>query len=495
MGGVPVRLLLAAIACSVIAAGIVAGPAYALSPSVETMSPSPLGETSATLRATVNPNGLATKAYFEYGTTTGYGTKTAEINVGSGSTPVEVSQPISGLTKNTTYHYRVVASNSSGTSQGADKAFKTIGPPEVLTLSAEPDASGEWATLNAYVLPNGQSTSYQFEYWTESGPTETAPIPAGSAGSGYTAAKVSTTVTGLSPKTEYSYRAIATNASGKANGNTVSFLSSKHPAVQPSEATGVSWGNATAEALINPNGLSTDYFVEYGTTTSYGSKTTSKELGAESKKIPVSQPLNGLSPGTLYHYRWVAENSAGTTVGEDQTVTTLDYATLSAVGGGQLKNGDPLKLLSSNLKIGLYSCTEAEINGEVEFNPTAIQRITGAKFQSGAKGCEGGSINIKYAWLGKKAHQWQYGIDASGDVVIQGELELKATVYNGVFKIAECEYSVYLSGAGEAGVVLEPTLTGETKLTKGSLCPGSEPVSGKFTITSEGKPVEANSWP
>ena len=69
--------------------------------------------TGATLNGTVNANGLSTTVTFEYGTTTSYGsTVTASQSPVTGNTITNVSADISGLTPDTTYHFRVKAENS-----------------------------------------------------------------------------------------------------------------------------------------------------------------------------------------------------------------------------------------------------------------------------------------------------------------------------------------------------------------------------------------------
>jgi hypothetical protein len=80
---------------------------------------------SATLNGTVNPNGLATTYVFQWGRTTSYGNDTAVTSVGSGTINNAASAKISGLRSYTVYHYRLVATNSAGTTYGADKSFKT----------------------------------------------------------------------------------------------------------------------------------------------------------------------------------------------------------------------------------------------------------------------------------------------------------------------------------------------------------------------------------
>jgi hypothetical protein len=80
---------------------------------------------SATLNATVNPRNSATTVYFQYGLTTSYGSTTGTNSIGGGTANVQVSVPITGLVFDTNYHYRVVASNSRGTTFGNDRVFRT----------------------------------------------------------------------------------------------------------------------------------------------------------------------------------------------------------------------------------------------------------------------------------------------------------------------------------------------------------------------------------
>lgn len=82
-------------------------------------------ETSATLNGTVNPNGTSTTAYFQYGTTVTYGNSTAFQSVGNGTSSLSISDTLAGLSPGYTYHYRIVAASSAGTTYGSDMVFTT----------------------------------------------------------------------------------------------------------------------------------------------------------------------------------------------------------------------------------------------------------------------------------------------------------------------------------------------------------------------------------
>jgi hypothetical protein len=82
----------------------------------------------AKLTGTVNPKGVETHYHFEYGPTTSYGTSipVPEASVGSGTTNQPVSQSLTGLSLETTYHYRLVATSGAGTIYGEDHTFATV---------------------------------------------------------------------------------------------------------------------------------------------------------------------------------------------------------------------------------------------------------------------------------------------------------------------------------------------------------------------------------
>lgn len=97
------------------------------SPAVTTQGVSGVSSSVATLRGSVNPEAAATAYHFQYGTTKSYGLNAPVPNAsaGYGTTAVTETYRLSGLAANTLYHYRLVATNATGTTYGADHTFTT----------------------------------------------------------------------------------------------------------------------------------------------------------------------------------------------------------------------------------------------------------------------------------------------------------------------------------------------------------------------------------
>jgi hypothetical protein len=206
------------------AVAVAAGP-----PDATTGAATDVAQTTATIAGTVNPQGMATTYHFEYGTSTGYGLTTADQDAGSGTSAVDAQAALTGLTSDTTYHYRVVATNAAGVTRGADRTLRTaqpLGPPGATTGSAR-NVTAAGARLTASVDPNGRATTYRFEYGATTGyGKHTADA---SAGSGQSARSVSATIAGLAANTRYHYRVVATNAAGVTRGRDRTFTTLRNP--------------------------------------------------------------------------------------------------------------------------------------------------------------------------------------------------------------------------------------------------------------------------
>jgi hypothetical protein len=305
-------------------------------PAVTTQAATSVGQNGATLNGQVNPNGASTTYYFDYGTSAAYGSSTTQTSAGSGTTAQAVSAVISGLTPGTTYHYRLVASNSAGTTNGNDMTFTTAAqPPPTVTTQAATGIGQDGATLNGQVNPNGSATTYHFEYGlTTSYGSATTQTSAGSGGTTQTASAV---VGGLSADTTYHFRLVASNAGGTSHGSDLTFTTSGTPAprAMTDGVTGVTMTGATLQGRVDPNGEATDYYFEYGPTTGYGMTTATMAAGSGFTAVAVTADISGLDPETVYHFRLVASSGGGTDIGADASFSTTGEPTGDVDGNGQ----------------------------------------------------------------------------------------------------------------------------------------------------------------
>jgi IPT/TIG domain len=182
-------------------------------------------QTSATLNATVNPDGReVSECEFEYGTSEDYGASVpCGSQPGSGETPVAVSGALAGLAADRTYHFRIVAANTGGRAFGSDQTFTTPPEPPSVESAAVSSLGQVSATLSAIVDPNGGTVSEcRFEYGTSErygSSVACASLPA----PGMEPAAVSAALTGLTPATTYHFRILAANQGGSTSGPDASF--------------------------------------------------------------------------------------------------------------------------------------------------------------------------------------------------------------------------------------------------------------------------------
>jgi hypothetical protein len=94
-------------------------------PGVTTGNAAWVGSSGATLTGKVNPHALATNYRFEWGRSTSYGYRTSSSSLDPATWNIYVRAPLSGLDRGRSYHFRLVASNSAGTSYGSDQVFTT----------------------------------------------------------------------------------------------------------------------------------------------------------------------------------------------------------------------------------------------------------------------------------------------------------------------------------------------------------------------------------
>ncbi len=187
-------------------------------PDVTTGAVSNLKALSATVEGTVNPDKAgAGICRFEWGTTPEFGHVTeCSEPVAEGENPVAVHASLSELEPDTTYYYRLGASNHYGTNLGEpaqDQQFTTPGPG--LREVDVSDITAESATLNATINPHATPTTYYFQYGTSNSYGADVPVLSefaehgGIVGSGEGAVEVSQHLQGLQANIVYHFRVIA----------------------------------------------------------------------------------------------------------------------------------------------------------------------------------------------------------------------------------------------------------------------------------------------
>jgi hypothetical protein len=307
-------------------------------PKVDNQSAS-TSSSEATLEAQVNPNNQETHGYLQYSTsatvngsgalTSATQLATADLGEGYGDTPVG-PETVTGLPAGTTFYYQTVASNTTGTSYGTVQEFTTVPTPSTDPTTA---ITATTATFNGHLTLDATPTSYSFDYklGTEcSGESSTSSIEAASA-------SVATPVTGLQSGRLYSVCLVTANASGSQVGPPVSFKT-----LPETYVTDVGSSSATLHAVLDPEGGSTTYSFQYGTSTSYGSESERASAGSGSKPVGVEAHIQGLSAGTIYHFRVVGSVGAQAFAGADATFTTTHApSTFSLIDGRQWEQVSP----------------------------------------------------------------------------------------------------------------------------------------------------------
>jgi hypothetical protein len=281
-------------------------------PTVVTGGTSALGPRSVVLEGTVNPEGIATSYYFEYGTDLTYGKRAPAVvntDAGSGSVEVAASTMLDGLEANKPYHYRLVGVNASGPVYGADQPFTTATAPPEIGASFASAITPRSARLHGTINSNNNSARWYFEYGTTTAYGMSAPTFAGSLGSAGADQTVSFDIAGLEPATVYHFRLVASQ--GFFGGTPVpgpdqTFVTA--PAAGAG-ASGVTTRRATLTATIDPHGVATTYHFNYGLTSGYGSSTPEVDGGSGDGERLVSREIEGLSPDRTYHVQVVATSA------------------------------------------------------------------------------------------------------------------------------------------------------------------------------------------
>jgi hypothetical protein len=147
---------------------------------------------------------------------------TTPIQSKTGNTYQNVTANIGNLTASTTYHFRIAATNSSGTRYGSDKTFTTLsvtGLPVAITNPAT-NVTSSSVTLKGSVDPHGLTTNVHFQYGTT---TSYGHITANQGKTGNVYQNVAANISSLNSQTTYHFRIVATNSRGTRYGSDRTF--------------------------------------------------------------------------------------------------------------------------------------------------------------------------------------------------------------------------------------------------------------------------------
>jgi hypothetical protein len=340
-------------------------------PDVETgkVAKATLTRTAAVVSGAINGDGIAARYSFQYGETPVLGSQTPSKPSGTGL--ASVSAEVTGLHAGRTYYYRIVGENENATNVGVVRSFETLPAVEAVQTGSVKDLQPESATLSGTLAPNGYDAHYYFQWGTSTAYGNTSPEPPGTdAGSQEGSEVAEAAISGLSPNTLYHYRLVASNSFGTTYGADQKFTTSGPPRITygPEPVTGITQTEATLHAQINPGQLATTYRFQYGGNTAYDQEDPEGGEAIGSGSLPVARSvlLNGLKVGHTYHYRVVAENSAGTTESPDQTFTTVPPAPVDATY--------------------VTNVTASEVTLHAQINP--LGNDTRFYFQYGTQSCE-----------------------------------------------------------------------------------------------------------
>ncbi|MBE7493357.1 MAG: hypothetical protein HS117_00270 [Verrucomicrobiaceae bacterium] len=209
-------------------AGTTYSPVWSLStlgaPVALSSAATDLAPASARLNGAVNARNYDATVRFEWGTDGNSfpNTLNATPAIVTGNAAVAVSAPVAGLTKGTTYYYRVVAANAGGTTVSGTQSFRTLTEPTA-AIGGSFALSTTSVRVDGTVHAQGSDSSVVFEYGTDgvSFPNSVAATPGTVAGDAGT--PVSAVLTTLSQGVTYHYRIKATSAGGTGTSSSASF--------------------------------------------------------------------------------------------------------------------------------------------------------------------------------------------------------------------------------------------------------------------------------
>lgn len=211
-----------------------------------------------------------------------------------------------------------------------DSAFAAAPSAPTVTTGHVVSVTPASAVVTGTVDPNGSPTTWYFEYGLSTPGTFTSSTPVTDAGTGTAVVPVTVTLHNLASATSYNYRIVGVNKLGTIDGASGLLNTSAAPVVLTGAASDLTASSATLNGEVNPEGLATHWYFQYGLNTDYGTSTPVSSLDAGPNNANVSATISGLAPESTYHFRVVAQSTTGTSYGADLTLVTGLSVTLNA---------------------------------------------------------------------------------------------------------------------------------------------------------------------
>ncbi len=320
-------------------------------PEASTIAASEITATGAALGGTVNPNGLETDTWFEWGTDPDLGSfaRTVIQTAGKDAAETTVTQSVAGLNPMSTYYFRVAASNGTGDARGAALSFTTPGIPPTVTYSLGEPVTGNSAALIGNVKPNGLPSEAWFEWGQDPALSSFTGSAALSVGSGATSQGISHTLEDLDPGVRYYFRVVASNSAGTSQGPVMSFTIPPF-IVTTQAASDVTTGSAILGGLLDAGGQGSSAWFEWSGEAEFltVNRTPVQLFDEGAAGITVVSQLNDLSPNSTYYYRFAASSGSQTKQGSIMSFTTppagahLSTTTLYWSAPEKRQDGSPL---------------------------------------------------------------------------------------------------------------------------------------------------------
>ena len=354
--------------------------------SLTTEPVSDLTSSTVTLNGSWDGNGEDTHYFYEWGFATGSGfehSTPAPAGDGGSSAGHQVhSLTLTGLASDATYRFRIIASDSKGTSTGGTLTFKTFKFPSVQYLQPTKYETTS-IQLNTLVNPNGGgATTFHYDYGTTSAYGSSTPESA-SIGSDSTFHEASQVISGLSPGTTYHYRIVATGPGGPfENEEDQTFTTLPVPPDDRRQhghrtVTDRGQDQCRREARLRSHRRLLRIRPDAGLREL--DDPWAPALAADNESHPVSAELSGLSPDTTYHYKVVAINFNGSATSSDLTFTTGGAPRVSGESSSNVTETSARvsALVNPNLSGATY---------HVEYGPTGAYGSSSG--ESGAVGAD-----------------------------------------------------------------------------------------------------------